>query len=70
MDGNELIAGFAVSTIGGGFFMYGKKQSRPPQMILGLLTFVYPYVVGGVLPILGIFVALLLLMWIAIRAGF
>jgi len=70
MDGNVILAGFAVSTVGGGFFMYGKKQSRPPQMIFGVLTVVYPYFVGGVVPILGIFVALSLLLWIAIRAGY
>jgi hypothetical protein len=69
MDGNTLLAGFAVSTVGFGFLMYGKKQGRAPQIVLGLLTMIYPYFVGGPLLILGIFAGLLLLMWLALRAG-
>ena len=37
LDGNSLLAGFAVSTVGFGFFMYGKKQGRAPQMLFGLI---------------------------------
>jgi hypothetical protein len=69
MDGNTILAGFAVSTVGFGFFMYGKKQSRAPQIAFGLITMIYPYFVGGPLLIFGIFFALLALMWIAIRTG-
>jgi hypothetical protein len=69
MDGNTILAGFAVSTVGFGFFMYGKKQGRAPQIAFGLLTMVYPYFVGGPLIVLGIFVVLAGLMWLAIRYG-
>jgi hypothetical protein len=69
MDGNTIIAGFAVSTVGFGFFMYGKKQGRVPQIAFGVLTMIYPYFVGGPLLIFGIFAALLALMWLAIRMG-
>jgi hypothetical protein len=69
MDGNTILAGFAVSTVGMGFFMYGKKQSRPPQMAFGVIAMVYPYFAGGPLLVLGVFVLLLALMWLAIRAG-
>ena len=69
MDGNTLIAGFAVSTVGMGFFMYGKKQGRAPQIIFGIIAMVFPYFVGGPLLVLGIFALLLLLMWLAIRMG-
>ena len=68
-DANTLIAGFAVSTVGFGFFMYGKKQGRAPQIAFGVISMVYPYFVGGPLLVLGIFGALLALMWVAIRAG-
>jgi hypothetical protein len=70
MDGNTILAGFAVSTVGFGFFMYGKKQARPPQIAFGLITMIYPYFAGGPWLVLGIFFALLALMWVAIRAGF
>ena len=69
MDGNTIISGFVVSTVGMGFFMYGKKQHRAPQMAFGVLAMVFPYFVGGPLLIFGIFAALLALMWLAIRMG-
>lgn len=69
MDGNTLLAGFMVSTVGLGFFMYGKKQARVPQMAFGVIAMVYPYFVGGPLPVLGIFALLLALMWLALRFG-
>jgi len=69
MDGNTILAGFAVSTVGFGFFMYGKKQSRAPQMAFGLIAMIYPYFAGGPLLVLGIFCALLALLWLALRMG-
>lgn len=55
--------------VGLGFFMYGKKQSRPPQLVFGVVSMVYPYFVGGPLLVFGIFAALFALMWLAIRVG-
>lgn len=69
MDGNSLIAGFAVSLVGAGFFMYGKKQGRAPQIGFGIITAVYPYFVTNWALMLGIFVLLVALMWVAIRMG-
>ena len=69
MDGNTILAGFAVSTVGFGFFLYGKKQGRTPQIVFGILTMIYPYFVGGPLLVLGIFVALSVLLWLALRFG-
>ena len=68
-DGNSLLAGFAVSTVGFGFFMYGKKQGRPPQILFGLISMVYPYVIGSPLLMLGIFALLSALLFIALRLG-
>ena len=68
-DGNSLIAGFAVSLVGAGFFMYGKKQGRAPQIGFGIITAVYPYFVNNWLLMFAIFAALLGLMWVAIRMG-
>lgn len=69
LDGNSLLAGFAVSTVGFGFFMYGKKQARPPQLLLGLISLVYPYFVASPGWIFGIFAALLAALWLALRLG-
>ena len=69
LDGNSLLAGFAVSTVGLGFFMYGKKQSRLPQLLFGVISMIYPYFVGGPLIVFGIFAALLAGLWLALRLG-
>ena len=68
-DGNSLLAGFAVSTVGFGFFMYGKKQARPAQMLFGLISMVYPYFVAGPAWVLAIFALLLGALWLALRLG-
>jgi len=68
-DGNSLLAGFAVSTVGLGFFMYGKKQARPPQLLFGLISLVYPYFVASPAWIFAIFALLLGMLWLAVRLG-
>lgn len=69
LDGNSLLASFAVSSVGLGFFMYGRKQGRAPQILFGVMTMVYPYFVSSPGWIFGIFVALLGVMWLALRLG-
>ena len=69
MDGNQILAGLLISTVGFGFFLYGKKQSRAPQLVGGLLLMGYPYVVPGLLPTIGVGGLIMLLMYVAIRAG-
>jgi hypothetical protein len=46
-DGPTLIAGLLVSSIGFVLLSYGKKMSRPPHMLMGLILLVYPYFVPG-----------------------
>ena len=69
LDGNSLISSFAVSTVGLGFFMYGKKQGRAPQIAFGLICLVYPYFISSPLIMFGVFFALLGLMYFALRLG-
>lgn len=69
LDGNSLLASFAVSSVGLGFFMYGRKQGRAPQILFGVISMVYPYFVSSPGWILGIFVALVGAMWLALRLG-
>ena len=69
LDGNSLLAGFAVSTVSFGFFMYGKKQARPPQLLFGLIGMVYPYFVGSPGWVFGIFGLLLGSLYLALRLG-
>ena len=69
MDGNVILAGFAVSTVGFGFFMYGKKQGRAPQIAFGLIAMVYPYFIPSPLLVLAVFMVLLAGLWLAVRSG-
>jgi len=69
LDGNSLLASFAVSSVGLGFFMYGRKQERAPQILFGLINMVFPYFVGSPALMFGIFVVLLGVLWLALRLG-
>jgi len=64
-----MVASFLVSTFGFGFFLYGKKQQRLPQLAVGMAMMVYPYAVTDSVWVLGIATALLLGLWIAVRSG-
>ena len=64
-----LFASLAISAVGTGFFIYGKKQGRLPQLVAGLLLGVYPYFVSGLGWMLGMAAAILAGMAVAIRWG-
>jgi hypothetical protein len=70
IDANSLLAGMLVSSIGFVLFVYGKKQSRFPQLVVGLVLMVYPYFVPSALLMFGIAVCLLGLLWLGVRAGY
>jgi hypothetical protein len=68
-DVNSLLASLGVSSVGFVAFVYGKKQSRAPHLIVGLVMMLYPYVVTNVLLMTGIAVVMLLGLWLAVRLG-
>jgi hypothetical protein len=70
VDANSLLAGMLVSSIGFVLFVYGKKQSRFPQLVVGLVLMVYPYFVPSALLMFGIAVCLLGMLWLGVRAGY
>lgn len=61
MNANLLIWGLVISSIGLGYFMYGKKVSNGVIRYTGLALMVYPYFVHNTLLLVGIGGALLLL---------
>jgi hypothetical protein len=69
-DGNVILASLLMSSIGVVLLTYGRKMSRAPQLIAGVILLVYPYFVGSVVTVLGIGAGVLLLMWLAIVRGF
>jgi len=64
-----LMASMVVSTVGFGLFMYGKKQTRVPQLVTGIALMVYPAFVASVAWMLAIAGALIGALWLATRNG-
>ncbi len=64
-----LFLSLAIGAVGGGFFLYGKKQQRWPQMAGGVVLCVYPYFVPNLWAMAGIGVAIVVAVWIAVRRG-
>ena len=66
-DPAALIASLVVSGIGTVAFVYGKRQSRLPHMLTGVVLGIFPYFVSNVFLIAGITIGLLGLLWAATR---
>ena len=64
-----MLAGLLVSTVGFGLFLYGKKQTRFPQLIAGIAMMVYPGFVASPMIMLVIGGVLVGGVWFAVRAG-
>jgi hypothetical protein len=70
LDPGYLLASMFVSGVGFVLFKYGRKQGRPPQVVLGLVMLVYPYFITDLTWMLGVLPLLLLLLWGLTRLGF
>ena len=69
LSGEWILASLVVGSLGGGLFLYGKKQSRWPQLSAGILLLLdsgavpsAPWMCAGA----GV---VLLGVWLALRAG-
>ncbi len=69
LDANSLLASLLIGLVGAACFMYGKRQGRFPQMLVGALMVVYPYFVSSVPVMVAIAAALLAGLWGAVRLG-
>jgi hypothetical protein len=69
MDGSELLASLFISSIGLVLFLYGKKQSRVPQMVVGVVLLVYTYFLSSIAWMFAIAAVLLGLLYWAVRLG-
>lgn len=47
MDTSSLLLGLVFSSVGAGFFLYGRKQQRPVPLVCGLALMVYPYFISS-----------------------
>jgi hypothetical protein len=70
LDAGSLIAGLVVSGVGFVFFSYGRKMSRAPHVIVGIVMMVFPYFIPSVLVMLAVGALLCGLLYMATRAGY
>ncbi len=58
MDTATLLWGLLFSSVGLGFFLYGKKQRAIVPLVCGLALMIFPYFVSSTLVLVGVGVAL------------
>ena len=69
LSSGGLFLSLVIGAVGAGLFIYGKKQSRSPQMIGGLLLSLYPYFISNLWLMGGIAVAIVAAVWVASLKG-
>ncbi|MDP8998756.1 MAG: hypothetical protein M3O46_01445 [Myxococcota bacterium] len=69
IDGNALLLSMAIGSVGLACFVYGKRQGRFPQMIAGTILMIYPYFVPNLFAMAATAVAVVGLLWVAVRLG-
>jgi len=60
MDTTDLILGLIFSSIGVGYFIYGRKQSNIVTRYCGIALVLYPYLVTDTLALVAVGVGLML----------
>jgi hypothetical protein len=70
LDGNAILASLLVGLVGAALFVYGRRQARFPQMLVGVLMVAYPYFVPNVAVMLAIAGGLIVALWGAVRLGY
>ena len=68
-DPTWLFLSLIPSGIGFVLFVYGKKQARMPQLVVGLVMMFYPYVTTTVPMLLGLGALLVAILWYAVKLG-
>jgi len=58
MNTSTLLWGLLFSSIGFGFFLYGRKQRAAVPMVCGLAMMIYPYFIPNVLALIAIGIVL------------
>lgn len=54
-----LIAGVLFGSIGVGYFMYGRRQTRPVHLVCGAALTIFPWFVSNLIALIAIGLALL-----------
>ena len=59
MNAGVLLWGLLFSSIGLGFFLYGRKQRAVVPLVCGLVLMIYPYFIPNVIALVAIGVVLI-----------
>lgn len=69
LDPGRLFLSLLTGAIGFALFLYGKRESRVPQLVIGLLFMVYPYFTNSITSLIVVGVILLGVLWYLVRTG-
>ena len=69
VDPTWLFLSLIPGGVGFVLLVYGRKQSRPPQIVAGLAFLVYPYFATTVTALVAVGVVIVVGLWLAIRMG-
>ena len=69
LDPTWLFLSLLIGAFGLGLFLYGKRQSRLPQLVIGLLLMVYPYFTTSVASLVIVGAILAGVLWFLLRTG-
>jgi hypothetical protein len=58
MEVSTLLWGVLFSSVGLGFFIYGKKQRAPVPLVCGIALMIYPYFIPNVFALVAIGIVL------------
>jgi hypothetical protein len=67
--GTNMLLGMLSGTVGLALLIYGKKQVRPPHMLIGLVLMVFPYFMPNAWFTGGIALGLVAALAAAVRMG-
>ena len=70
MEAGPLVLSLLIGSVGTGLFIYGKRQTRVPQLVVGLALMIYPYFVPNLWAMGGVAVGLGAALWGALRMGY
>jgi hypothetical protein len=68
-DPTWLLLSLLIGAVGLALFLYGKKQARWPQLVVGILFMVYPYFTTTLTSLLVVGALLGGALWYLIRTG-
>ncbi|AXK71128.1 amino acid transport protein [Lysobacter sp. TY2-98] len=64
MNTTLLLLGVLLSSVGLGYFIYGRKQGAPPPLVAGIVLMVVPYFISSALLLVAVGVIVAAVPWV------